>query len=77
MTKQFQGEAKASLWLDWQLTPGHSVEQRISQLTRWVIDAHAANHHYGLRLPGLELPPANNDGHYHACLEALAVLDIK
>lgn len=77
MTKQFQGEAKLSLWLDWQLTPGHNVEQRISQLTRWVIDAHAANHNYGLRLPGVELPPANNDGHYHACLEALAILDTK
>jgi uncharacterized protein (DUF58 family) len=75
-TKQFQGEAKSSLWFDWALTPGVDAEQRIRQLTRWVVDAHAERQSYGLRLPGEEFPPATGEAHYRACLQALALLQI-
>jgi uncharacterized protein (DUF58 family) len=75
-TKQFQGEAKSSLWFDWALAPGSDAEQRIQQLTRWVVDAHAERQSYGLRLPGVEFPPATGEGHYRACLQALALLQI-
>lgn len=72
-TKQFQGTAQTSLWLDWASTPG-SDEQRIRQLTRWVIDADSANQPYGLRIPGRELSPNIGKAHYHQCLQALALL---
>lgn len=75
LTKVFQGEAQTSLWLDWTLTPGRNAEQRLSQLTRWVIDAEAAQQSYGLRLPGLEYAPARGEAHYRQCLMALALLD--
>lgn len=74
-TKQFQGEAKSSLWFDWALTPGADVEQRIQQLTRWVVDAHASRQSYGLRLPAEEFPPSTGESHYHACLQALALME--
>ena len=71
-SKQFSGEAAASLYLDWAQTNG-DIETRISQLTRWVIDAHAAQLEYGLRLSDqVQLAPSNTDAHYHACLKALA-----
>lgn len=75
-TKQFQGEAKSSLWFDWALTPGIDAEQRIQQLTRWVVDAHAERQSYGLRLPGEEFPPATGEVQYRACLQALALLQV-
>jgi uncharacterized protein (DUF58 family) len=74
-TKLFQGEAQQSLWLDWQFTSG-AAEKRISMLARWVIDAHEAQHTYGLRLPHLEIPMDKGLAHYHACLSALALMEI-
>ncbi|HZQ75242.1 MAG TPA: DUF58 domain-containing protein [Burkholderiales bacterium] len=74
LTKQFTGEASAELWLDWQLLPGAlGVEQRLSRLAGWVLAAERAGAHYGLRLPGLELPPARGPAHRAACLKALAL----
>lgn len=73
LTKQFHGEARAWLWLDWSLLPGLSPEQRIAQLTRWVLDAHAGQLVYGLRLPNEELAPDCGEAHFHRCLEMLAL----
>jgi uncharacterized protein (DUF58 family) len=75
LTKQFLGEAQSSLWLDWSLTPGADTEQRLSQLTRWIVDAHTDRQSYGLRLPRLEIKPNTGEAHYHQCLRALALLD--
>lgn len=75
LTKQFLGEAQTSLWLDWTATPGTDSEQRISQLTRWVIDAHAARQSYGLRLPRQTFAPEAGEAHYRRCLQALALMD--
>ena len=38
-----------------------------------IIDADADGRAYGLRLPGIELPPGNGRDHYHRCLRTLAV----
>jgi uncharacterized protein (DUF58 family) len=66
------------LWLDWALLPpGLDTEARLSRLTRWVIDAHAAGLSFGLRLPGAELLPASGDAQRERCLEALALFDQK
>ena len=74
LTKQFQGEAAAELWLDWSLLPGHlSLEQRLSRLAGWVLAAERSGARYGLRLPGIEQPPSRGDAHRSACLEALAL----
>jgi uncharacterized protein (DUF58 family) len=75
-TKQFQGEAQNSLWLDWSLTPGIDAEQRIRQLTRWIVDAHANHQSYGLRLPGQEFSPNTGEAHYRLCLQTLALMDV-
>lgn len=75
LTKQFLGAAQASLWLDWAATAGADTEQRISQLTRWVIDAHANRQRYGLRLPRQVFAPDSGEAHYRQCLQALALMD--
>lgn len=75
LTKQFEGEANRAIWLDWQHTQGQDVEKRISQLTRWVLDAHGKQLSYGLRCPQLEISPNQGEAHYLACLKALALAE--
>ena len=74
LTKQFQGEATSTLWLDFAATTGDNIELRVSQLTRWVIDAETGNLKYGLRLPQLSINPNAGEVHYHQCLAALALM---
>lgn len=72
LTKQFASGAGQRLWLNWWQTPERDVEGRLSRLTRWVLDAHAAGLAYGLKLPGRTLPPQAGEAHLRQCLEALA-----
>lgn len=74
VTKQFAGERAESLWLEWADAPG-GVEQRLSLLVRWVLEADAGELRYGLRLPGREIAPASGAAQRAHCLEALALFD--
>ncbi len=71
--KQYGGNAQTELWLNYEQTPGHNLEQRIAQLCRWVIDAEKAGLRYGFKIPGVSLEPAHGQQHYQKCLEALAL----
>lgn len=73
LTKQFSGSGEQTRWLDAQLLPQLSLEQRLSVLCRWVLDAHAQNLHYGMRLPGEQISPGHGDAHRDRCLERLAL----
>ena len=74
LSKQFSGGAAAELWLDFSDIPDAlGLEAKISRLTRWVIEAEAANARYGLRLPGLEFEPDGGALHRDRCLQALAL----
>ena len=74
LTKQFQGEAAAELWLDWSLLPsGLDLETRLSRLAGWILAAERSGARYGLRLPGAEHAPSRGDAHRTTCLEALAL----
>ena len=76
LTKQFTGRADAELWLDWRQLPATmGVEQKLSQLARWVIDAQARGMSFGLRLPGATVAMAAGDAQRERCLEALALYD--
>ena len=76
LTKQFQGEAAAELWLDWAMLPSSlNVEQRLSRLAGWVLAAERAGAQYGLRLPGVELAPGRGEAHRAICLQALALYE--
>ena len=62
------------MWLDYDALAGvGDVERRLSQLSRWVIDAERENCLYGLRLPGVELAPSRGSAQFDRCLEALAL----
>jgi uncharacterized protein (DUF58 family) len=72
LAKDFRSGAGSS-WFDWDALGPQDIETRLSLLTRMILDANAAGRIYGLRLPGIELPPDTGIEHYHRCLRTLAV----
>ena len=75
LVQRFDDGVATEVWLDWNTLDGLAVEQRLSQLTRWVLDADVSGSRYGLRLPGFVLPPNAGTAHRGLCLEALALFD--
>ena len=75
-TKRFSDSENSTVMLDWDNLKSGDVETRLSQLTRWVLDAEQANLRYGLKLPGVAIAPGNGDLHRHRCLEALALFGL-
>ena len=77
VTKQFSGGGSAALWLHWEQTDRTEMEQRLSALARWVLEADSRGLAYGLVLPNQEIPPASGPLQRKCCLEALALYGIK
>lgn len=76
LTKQYSDPAARSIWFDWDDLPAAlPAEERLSLLTRWVLDAHAEGMSWGLRLPGASLPPGSGEAHLHGCLKRLALYE--
>jgi uncharacterized protein (DUF58 family) len=76
LTKQFSGKAAAELWLTLDLLPPDlDLEEKLSRLTRWVLDAHANGHAFGLDLPGRRVPLGTGEAHRERCLKVLALFD--
>lgn len=72
-SKQFQGESSPELWLDLGSTPGLNLEDRLSRICRWILEAERSGTRYGFKLPGLVLHPDAGTSHSKKCLEALAL----
>lgn len=72
--KLFDDAGGGELMLDWAQLPRQlSVEQRLSRLTRWVLDADAAHLSYGLALPGQIVVVERGAAQLERCLTALAL----
>ena len=73
IVRQYEGGDFGELALDWNDLPGNwDAEQRLSRLTRWVLEADAIGVRYALRIPGATLSPDAGPAHRARCLEALA-----
>lgn len=73
MTKQFAAETEGVVYLDFSALHFANVEEKLSQLALWVIEAERARRPYGLRLPGTEIPAAIGQPHFHHCLRVLSL----
>jgi uncharacterized protein (DUF58 family) len=71
--KQFSAPQGQELWLDWSQLPAIISERKLELLARWVLDAEAQGLLYGLRMPGVNIPPQQGTAHRGACLRALAL----
>lgn len=63
------------LWLDWGAArvAGAGLEERLSRLTAWILEAERSGQPWGLRLPGRDIAPALGDAHRLAVLQVLAL----
>lgn len=73
LVKTFISPRSDVVWLDWDQLQGLDTEARLSQLARWVLEADRLSLGYGLRLPGMLLPPASGPRQRIRCLNALAM----
>ncbi len=75
LISEYHGGAHDLVWIDWDDCPASNTEQRLSLLTRRVLDAEAAGNAWGLRIPGQVIGPDRGATHQHQCLRALALYD--
>ena len=74
LTKHFLGTTANDFVFDVDTLPHTwSTETKLSQLTRWVLDAEEAKLGYRLKLGAIDLGPATGDAHQTACLRGLAL----
>jgi uncharacterized protein (DUF58 family) len=73
LTKTFQGQARPSLWIDWDSMPPGPAEERLSLMTALVLAAENEEQKYGLRLPGKVIEQGYGNAHKHVCLQTLAL----
>ena len=73
LIKRFDGEGGSSQWLRWSDVSGGDTERGVSQLTRWVLEAHKENIPFGLDIPGAKLKVTSDSLHTIRALTALAL----
>ena len=71
-SKEFHGGDMPQMIFSWDDAHGDK-EQRISLLTRWIIEAGAQGIRFGLDMPGYKLEPSNDERQVTKCLNFLAL----
>ena len=72
-SKVFSGGDRSPIWLDYSRLPDVGMEERLSLLTRMILDLTREEAGFGLKLPHKTLGPDRGRGHMHACLGELAL----
>jgi len=73
LVKTYQSPAAHHRLFDLAAVPGADLEQRLEQLSEWIVAAHARGERYGLRLADQVLPPDGGNEHRVRCLNGLAL----
>lgn len=75
LVRQFAGTRVVKHVFDFNDVPGNGLEERLSILCRWIIDAHAAGEAFGVKLPGVIEEPGIGKVHLQHCLTHLALFN--
>lgn len=75
LVKEFKDGNAVSREFDFESLPTLGVEERLSVLTRWILDAESAGERYALHLPRERIPLGQGGVHRDRCLKALALFD--
>jgi len=73
LVREYRGAAARRREFDFNALTGLDTEQRLSQLTRWVVDAAARGESWVLRLPGNDPVEGSGGEHRDRCLARLAL----
>lgn len=71
--KLFTGAGSSTVWFDLEALDGLELEERLSLITRWVLDSERDGQRYGLRTPEATVEPGDGDAHRHLVLRSLAL----
>ncbi len=78
LIKKFSGNAVNEIILKWDdVLHLSSIEERLSQLCRWIIEAEKKNVVFSLILPDKKIDTGIGLKHQHQCLESLARFGMK
>lgn len=72
LEKKFEANTSNPEWLDWESYPDLTTEKRLSALCAKALEMERLDQHYGLRIPGTLLPPAQGEAHLIRVLTTLA-----
>jgi uncharacterized protein (DUF58 family) len=72
MVKTYQSPAAHHRMFDLAVLQGNT-EERLQQVSAWVMGAHARGERYGLKLDAQEIAPDSGSEHRKRCLDALAL----
>lgn len=72
LEKKFEAHTSNPEWLDWESYPHLGAEQRLSALCAQALEMERLDQHYGLRIPGILVAPAQGEAHLVRVLTALA-----
>jgi uncharacterized protein (DUF58 family) len=75
--KQFVDYVDSRVWLDWDMFYGFSVEERLSRLCYGVLKLTREKQSFGLKMPGVEIPPDSGAAHRDKLLRCLALYGIE
>ena len=73
LVKTYQSPAAHHRTFDLSTAPGADIEQRLEQLSAWIVAAHARGERYGLRLERQEAAADSGNEHRARCLDGLAL----
>jgi uncharacterized protein (DUF58 family) len=73
LVREYQGHSAALREFDFSALRRGDTEARLSQLSRWIVDAAAQNQRWTLRLPGSEPVAGSGPDHRQQCLARLAL----
>jgi uncharacterized protein (DUF58 family) len=75
LSREFRAEQSEHLTFDLARTPGRDLEERISNLTAWILQAEREHMHWTLKLGEVSHGPGAGQAHCHRCLRLLAELE--
>jgi uncharacterized protein (DUF58 family) len=72
LSKQFGGDRCEQISLDWELLKEHDIEQRLSLLCRFILQAEEEERAYSLNMPNEKITTGSGPIHQQRCLSLLA-----
>ncbi len=72
-TKHYAEFVGGDLYFDLNTAPGHNLEDKMSVLCRWLLDAEQAGMRYALNLAGIKVNTGCGPSHLAQCLKKLAL----
>lgn len=76
ISKYFEGGARAGLCIDEAALSSMPIENRLSRMTRWILEAEQRGLAYSLRIGSSMIAASNGAEHRDECLRALALYQV-